>query len=67
MVKVGQSLKDTAFSVDRMFVWGVGIIMLIGMIAMAILALQGKPIPPQIQSPVMICIGAFIARIEKKL
>lgn len=63
---MSKDLKDTPFSVDRLFVWALGIIMLIGMTTMALLAYQRKPIAPQIQSATMITIGAFIARIERK-
>lgn len=62
----GRDLSNTAFSVDRLFIWAVGVVLIIGMITMAILAVQGKTIAPQIQSAVMICLGCFIARIERK-
>lgn len=39
--------------------------MLVGMTGMVLIAYEGKTIPPQLQSAVMFCIGAFTARIEK--
>lgn len=63
---VGRDMKDSAFSVERLLIWAVGVVMLIGMSTMATLAIQRKTIPPQIQSATMFCIGAFAARIEKK-
>lgn len=59
------SLKDTPFSIERLFVWAIGIVMLVGMTGMVIIGYQGREIPPQIQSVVMFCIGAFTARIER--
>lgn len=64
---VGRNLEDSAFSIDRLFVWGIGIVMLIGMVGMVIIGYQGREIPPQIQSAVMFCLGVFAARIEKRL
>lgn len=60
-----RNLKDTPFSLDRLFVWAVSIFGLIGMVTMAILAIRGKTIAPQIQSATMVCIGALIGRIER--
>lgn len=60
------NLKDTAFSIDRLFVWALGIVMLVGMGGMVAIGLNGKPIPPQIQSAVMFAMGAFAGRIEKQ-
>lgn len=66
MIKaMAKNLRDTPFSIDRLFVWAIGIFGLIGMVGMISLALMGKPIPPQIQSATMFCIGAIAARIEK--
>lgn len=62
--KLYQNLVDTAFSIDRLFVWAIGVVMLIGMTGMVIIGYQGRPIPPQIQSATMVCIGAFIGRIQ---
>lgn len=62
----GRDLSDTPFSIDRLFVWAVAVFGLIGMVTMAILAIQGKTIAPQIQSATMVCIGALIGRIEKR-
>jgi hypothetical protein len=67
MKRLLKDLADTPFSIDRLFVWAIGIVMLTGMVGMVILALEGRTIPPQIQSATMICIGAFIARIERKI
>lgn len=61
-----RDLKDTAFSLDRLFVWAVSIFGLIGMVTMAALAIQGRTIAPQIQSATMVCIGALIGRIERR-
>lgn len=60
-----RNLKDTPFSIDRLFVWAVGIIALIGMVGMLVLSYQGKPITPQIQSATMVALGALVARIER--
>lgn len=62
----GRDLADTAFSIDRMFVWAIGVVMLVGMFGMVIIGYQGKPIPPQVQSATMFCLGVFAARIEKR-
>lgn len=62
-----KNLKDTPFSINRLFVWAIGVYGLIGIITMALLAIQGKTIPPQIQSVTMFCAGALVARIEKGL
>lgn len=61
---VGRALKDTAFSIDRLFVWAIAIYGLIGMVSMAVYAYQNKSIPAQIQSATMFCIGCLAARIE---
>ena len=61
-----KNLTDTPFSIDRLFVWGVGIVMLVGMVGMVVIAYQGRTVPPQIQSVVMFSLGVFAARIEKK-
>jgi hypothetical protein len=63
----GRKMSDTAFSLDRIFAWGVGIVMLIGMIGMVVIGYQGRPIPPQIQSATMFALGVFAARIEKRI
>lgn len=63
----GRDMKDTAFSVDRILVWGIGIVMLVGMVGMVLIGYQGREIPPQIQSAVMFALGVFAARIEKSL
>lgn len=65
MKKKLRDLRDTPFAINRLFVWAIGIVMLLGMIGMITVSIQGKPIPPQLQSAVMFCIGAFVARIEK--
>ena len=62
----GRDLSNTAFSTDRLFIWGVGIVMLVGMTGMVWIGLHGKTIPPQIQSATMFCLGVFAARIERK-
>lgn len=68
MVKLlNRNLKDTPFSIDRLFVWGIAVVMLTGMIGMVIIGYQGKPIPPQIQSATMFALGVFAARIEKRV
>lgn len=60
-----KNLKDTPFSIDRLFVWAVSIFGLIGLVTMCIQALRGQTIAPQIQSATMVCIGALIGRIER--
>lgn len=60
-----RNLKDSPFSIDRLFVWAVGVISLIGMVTLAVLSYQGKTIAPQVQSATMVCIGALVARIER--
>lgn len=62
-----RNLKDTAFSIDRLFVWAIGVVMLVGMTGMVIIGYQGREIPPQIQSATMFCLGVFAARIEKRV
>ena len=64
---MSKNLKDTAFAIERLFVWAVGVYGLIGVISIAILAIFSKPIPPQLQSLTMFCIGALVARIEKRV
>lgn len=63
---MARNLKDTPFALERLFVWAVGIYGLIGVISIAILSVKGKPVPPQLQSLTMFCIGALVARIEKR-
>lgn len=63
---VGRDLSNTAFSADRLFIWGVGIVMLVGMVGMVVIGYQGRTIPPQIQSATMVALGAFIGRIERR-
>lgn len=65
--KIYRNLKDTPFSIDRLFIWAISIVGLIGMMGMIVIGYQGRPIPPQIQSATMFCIGAIAARIEKKM
>lgn len=60
-----RNLEDTPFSLTRLPIWAIGIVMLIGMLGMVVIGYQGKTIPPQIQSAVMVCIGAFVGRIER--
>lgn len=62
-----KNLKDTPFSLDRLYVWSIGITLLVGMMGMVVIGYQGREIPPQIQSAVMFCLGVFAARIEKTL
>lgn len=61
-----RNLKDTPFAIDRLFVWALGIVMLVGMGGMVAIGYQGREIPPQLQSAVMFAMGVFAARIEKK-
>lgn len=63
---MGRDMKDTAFSIDRLFVWAVGIYGLIGVIMIAVLAYQGKTIAAQLQSLTMFCVGCIAGRIERK-
>lgn len=63
---MARSLKDTPFSIDRLFVWTIGIIGLIGMVGMVTLALMGRTIPPQIQSATMFCLGVAAAGIKDR-
>lgn len=60
-----RSLKDTPFSIDRLFVWTIGFTAFWGTIGLLVIAYQGKEIPAQLQSIVMFCLGAAAARIEK--
>lgn len=62
---MARNLKDTPFSLDRLFVWAIGIYGLIGLVTMCVLSYQGKEISPQIQSATMFCLGCLVARIEK--
>jgi hypothetical protein len=64
---MAMNLKDTPFSIDRLFVWAIGITLLFGMLGMVVIGYQGRAIPPQIQSAVMFCLGVFAARIEKQV
>lgn len=66
MIDLKKDLQDTPFSTERLFVWGIGLVMIIGMIGMIVIGYEGRTIPPQLQSAVMICIGAFVARIERR-
>jgi hypothetical protein len=63
--KIIRDLRDTPFSLPRLFVWAVSIYGLIGVTTMSWLAIQEKPISPQIQSLTMFCVGALVARIER--
>lgn len=63
---LNRNLKDLPFSLDRLFVWAVGIVLVTGAVTMALLAYQQKPIAPQIQSLTMVALGAFVGRIESK-
>lgn len=60
-----RNLKDTPFSIERLFVWAIAVYGLIGLVSMSVFAYQGKTIPPQIQSATMFCIGVLAARIER--
>lgn len=62
--KPGTPLEDTAFSVERLLIWALGVVMLVGMIGMVLIGYQGRDIPSQIQSAVMFCLGVFAARIK---
>jgi hypothetical protein len=61
-----KNLKDTPFSIERLFVWTIGICLLIAVTMTAVMSYQGKTIPPQLQSIVMLSLGVFAARIEKQ-
>lgn len=61
-----RNLIDTPFSIERLFVWAIGIYGLIGVITLCVLTYQGKEIAPQVQSLTMFCLGAFAARIERR-
>lgn len=69
----GRDLSDTAFSIERLFIWAIGIYGLIGMLAIAAISIIGVvqhreiTIPPQLQSATMFSIGAIAARIERKI
>lgn len=63
----GRDVSDTAFSIDRLFVWAVGIYGLIGVLAMAWQDIGDKTIAPQVQSLTMICVGVIAGRIERKI
>lgn len=63
--KAYRDLVDTPFSIERLFVWTIGVMLIITTATMAVMAYQGKTIPPQLQSPIMIGLGAFVARIER--
>ena len=65
ILTMARDLRDTPFSIDRLFVWAVAIYGLIGLITIAVMSYQHKTIPPQLQSATMFCIGALVARIEK--
>ena len=61
-----KDLKDTPFSIDRLFVWALAITLLVAMIGMVVLAYQGREIPPQIQSVVMFILGVFARSIAER-
>lgn len=60
------SLKDTPFSIDRLFVWTVGLTGFVGLVGMVVMGILGVEIPPQVQSATMFCLGVVAARIEVK-
>lgn len=64
---MSRNLKDTPFALERLFVWAVGVYGLIGVFTIAVLSVLQKTIPPQLQSLTMFCIGALVARIEKRI
>lgn len=59
-----KNLVDSPFSIERLFVWSIGIVMLVGMIGMVVIGYQGREIPPQIQSAVMFCLGVAASSIK---
>lgn len=65
-MKPGTPLADTAFSLPRLFVWGIGIYMILGGVGMIVLAMLDKEIPMQLATTTAVCVGAFVARIEKR-
>lgn len=64
--KIIRNLADTPFSADRLFIWTVGIIAFSGMVGMIVMGILRIPIPLQVQSATMFCLGVAAARIEKK-
>lgn len=62
-----RNLTDTPFSIERLFVWAIGVVTLIGMVGMIVIGYQGKEIPPQVQSAVMFCLGVIASSLKEKI
>lgn len=66
MIAVMRNLKDTPFSIDRLFVWAVGACLVISVIGIAALSVLQIQIPPQIQSIAMVSLGSFVTMITRE-
>lgn len=60
-----RDLRDSPFSIERLFVWAIAFYGLTGMIGMIVLALSDKQIPDQLMTTTAVCVGILGGRIER--
>lgn len=59
----GRNLEDTAFSVDRLVIWAVGITLVTSVFGIVGLAFMDKEIPRPLQSVATFSLGSFVTMI----
>lgn len=57
-----KNLKDTPFSIDRLYVWAVGIALVYSVVVIGIISYQNKDISRPLQSIAMYCLGSATSR-----
>lgn len=55
-----RDLTNTPFSIERLFVWSVGIGFITGLLAMIL----QNPVKAQVQSVTMFCLGAIVNEMK---
>lgn len=58
-----KNLKDTAFSVERLIIWTLGISVILSLAFIFVLAYLGKEIPPSLTMAAGFVISAFTKKL----
>lgn len=66
MNAIVRDLKDTPYSIQRLYVWAVGICLILSVIGVIVLSIMGKEIPRPLQSIATFSLGAFVGVIQKE-
>lgn len=60
-----RNLADTPFSESRLFIWALGIYMILGILGMIFGMIFNKNIPPQLMTTTAVVVGIFGGRVER--